>query len=100
MSFRGRGGGRGGGDRGGGRGGRGGGRGGRGGGRGFGRGGRGGFQQRDFGPPESVTGKLLNRSTTYLIYFIPAHYPPGILDSSVKQLVECRILLFYKQLLY
>lgn len=54
MSFRGRGGGRGGGDRGGGRGGRG----GRGGGRG--RGGRGGFQQRDFGPPESVTGKLLN----------------------------------------
>lgn len=51
MSFRGRGGGRGGGDRGGSRGGRG----GRGGGRGFGRGGRGGFQQRDFGPPESVT---------------------------------------------
>jgi len=51
MSFRGRGGGRGGG-------GRGGGRGGRGGGRGFGRGGRGGFQQRDFGPPESVTGNL------------------------------------------
>lgn len=45
MSFRGRGGGRGGGGRGGGRGwGRG------------GRGGRGGFQQRDFGPPESVTG--------------------------------------------
>jgi len=50
MSFRGRGGGRGGGGRGGGR------SGGRGG-----RGGRGGFQQRDFGPPESVMGKLPNR---------------------------------------
>ena len=61
MSFRGRGGGRGGGDRGGGRGGRG----GRGGGRG--RGGRGGFQQRDFGPPESVTGKLLNESLSNLL---------------------------------
>jgi len=63
MSFRGRGGGRGGGDRGGGRGGRGGGRGfGRGG-----RGGRGGFQQRDFGPPESVTGKLPNRHESFTL---------------------------------
>ena len=70
MSFRGRGGGRGGGDRGGGRGGRG----GRGGGRGRGgRGGRGGFQQRDFGPPESVTGKLLNHFLPCSIWFIPVH---------------------------